>query len=254
MTDFVVLVPARLSSSRLPHKALADIGGKPMVVRSAEQAAKSRASRVAVATDHEAIAAACREHGIEVVMTDARHENGTLRLAEAVDILALPDDTAVVNVQGDEPMMDPELINRTAAALAAGTSPMATAAHEIRCFDDFLSPDVVKTVLNSRNQALYFSRAPIAYPRDTLRAGRREWAAGQMPLRHIGLYAYYAGFLRGYPKLAASPLEQTESLEQLRVLWHGYTIAVHIADSAPAAGVDTQEDLERVRALFAAQE
>lgn len=252
MTAFVVLVPARLSSSRLPRKALADIGGKPMVVRAAEQAAKSRASRVVVATDHEEIAAACRAHGVEAVMTDERHENGTLRLAEAVELLALPDSTIIVNVQGDEPLIDPELINQTAEKLAQSTSPMATAAHKIDSFDDFLNPNVVKTVLNRNGQAMYFSRAPIAYPRDTLREGRHEWADGQVPLRHIGLYAYYAGFLREYPQLEASPLETIESLEQLRVLWHGHTIAVHTAAEAPAAGVDTQEDLERVRAAFAA--
>ena len=252
MTAFVVLVPARLSSSRLPRKALADIGGKPMVVRAAEQAAKSRASRVVVATDHEEIAAACRAHGVEAVMTDERHENGTLRLAEAVELLALPDSTIIVNVQGDEPLIDPELINQTAEKLAQSTSPMATAAHEIDSFDDFLNPNVVKVALDRRQTALYFSRAPIPAARDF--AGQAWWSAGSalpQPLRHVGIYAYRVGFLKQFPLLPQAPLEQLESLEQLRALWHGHKIAVHLSEQAPGPGVDTPEDLERVRALFA---
>ena len=250
MSGFVVLIPARMSSSRLPRKALADIHGKPMVVRAAEQAAKSRAGRVVVATDHEEIFAACQAHNIEVVMTGEYHESGTTRLAEAAQLLGLSADTVVVNVQGDEPLIDPQLVDQTAAVLVENGAPMATAAHEIHDFDEFMNPNVVKVVLCRQGRALYFSRAPIAYPRDSMRAGERILPQAVAPLRHIGIYAYRAGFLQEYAQMSASPLENIESLEQLRVLWHGHPIAVEIVAQAPAAGVDTQEDLERVRAVF----
>ena len=249
-TPFVVIIPARLSSSRLPRKALADIGGKPMIVRVAEQAARSGAQRVVAAVDHEEIAQACRVHGIEVVMTADTHESGSTRLAEAARLLNLPPETVVVNVQGDEPLIDPELIDRTAAVLVANGAPMATAAHEIHDFDDFFNPNVVKVILNAQGNAIYFSRAPIPYPRDMMRDQRNELPDSPQPLRHIGIYAYRAGFLQQFEAMAASPLESVESLEQLRVLWHGHPIAVEITETAPAAGVDTQEDLDRVRALF----
>ena len=250
MSGFVVLIPARMSSSRLPRKALADIHGKPMVVRAAEQAAKSRAGRVVVATDHEEIFAACQAHNIEVVMTGEYHESGTTRLAEAAQLLGLSADTVVVNVQGDEPLIDPKLVDQTAAVLVENGAPMATAAHEIHDFDEFMNPNVVKVVLCRQGRALYFSRAPIAYPRDSMRAGERTLPQADAPLRHIGIYAYRAGFLNEYAQMSASPLENIESLEQLRVLWHGHPIAVEIVAQAPAACVDTQEDLERVRAVF----
>ena len=250
MSGFVVLIPARMSSSRLPRKALADIHGKPMVVRAAEQAAKSRAGRVVVATDHEEIFAACQAHNIEVVMTGEYHESGTTRLAEAAQLLGLSADTVVVNVQGDEPLIDPKLVDQTAAVLVENGAPMATAAHEIHDFDEFMNPNVVKVVLCRQGRALYFSRAPIAYPRDSMRAGERTLPQADAPLRHIRIYAYRAGFLNEYAQMSASPLENIESLEQLRVLWHGHPIAVEIVAQAPAAGVDTQEDLERVRAVF----
>ena len=250
MSGFVVLSPARMSSSQLPRKALADIHGKPMVVRAAEQAAKSRAGRVVVATDHEEIFAACQAHNIEVVMTGEYHESGTTRLAEAAQLLGLSADTVVVNVQGDEPLIDPKLVDQTAAVLVENGAPMATAAHEIHDFDEFMNPNVVKVVLCRQGRALYFSRAPIAYPRDSMRAGERTLPQADAPLRHIGIYAYRAGFLNEYAQMSASPLENIESLEQLRVLWHGHPIAVEIVAQAPAAGVDTQEDLERVRAVF----
>ena len=250
MSGFVVLIPARMSSSRLPRKALADIHGKPMVVRAAEQAAKSLAVRVVVATDHEEIFAACQAHNIEVVMTGEYHESGTTRLAEAAQLLGLSADTVVVNVQGDEPLIDPKLVDQTAAVLVENGAPMATAAHEIHDFDEFMNPNVVKVVLCRQGRALYFSRAPIAYPRDSMRAGERTLPQADAPLRHIGIYAYRAGFLNEYAQMSASPLENIESLEQLRVLWHGHPIAVEIVAQAPAAGVDTQEDLERVRAVF----
>ena len=250
MSGFVVLIPARMSSSRLPRKALADIHGKPMVVRAAEQAAKSRAVRVVVATDHEEIFAACQAHNIEVVMTGEYHGSGTTRLAEAAQLLGLSADSVVVNVQGDEPLIDPKLVDQTAAVLVENGAPMATAAHEIHDFDEFMNPNVVKVVLCRQGRALYFSRAPIAYPRDSMRAGERTLPQADAPLRHIGIYAYRAGFLNEYAQMSASPLENIESLEQLRVLWHGHPIAVEIVAQAPAAGVDTQEDLERVRAVF----
>ena len=249
MTEFVVLIPARLSSSRLPNKALADIHGKPMVVCVAEQAAKSRATRVVVATDHADIEAACRAHGVDVVMTSDQHESGSTRLAEAAAVLKLQQHQIVVNVQGDEPLIEPELINRTAEVLVEHNVQMATAAHELHDFDEFLNPNVVKVVLDKNGNALYFSRAPIAYPRDSMLKGERTLPAAT-PLRHIGIYAYRAGFLQRYAEMSESPLETTESLEQLRVLWHGFPIAVEITDKAPAAGVDTQEDLDRVRAVF----
>lgn len=250
MNRFTVLIPARLSSSRLPEKALADIHGKPMVVRVAEQAAKSCASRIVVATDHESIAAACRQHHVEVVLTADTHESGTTRLAEAAERLQLADQEIVVNVQGDEPLIDPELINCVADVLADNRTPMATAAHAITSFDDFMNPNVVKVVLTANNRAVYFSRAPIPFPRNTMLAGKNELPTDPAPLRHIGLYAYRVSFLKEYSALPASPLEHTESLEQLRVLWHGREIAVHISPNAPAAGVDTIADLERVRQIF----
>lgn len=249
MTEFIVIIPARLASSRLPGKALADIHGKPMVVRVAEQAGKSAAGRVVVATDHADIRNACRAHGIETVMTAASHESGTTRLAEAAAALNLPPHLIVVNVQGDEPLIEPALINRTAEALVANNVQMATAAHEIREFDEFTNPNVVKVVLDKNRNAVYFSRAPIPYPRDAMREGSRTLPQAA-PLRHIGIYAYRTAFLQRYAEMAESPLEHLESLEQLRVLWHGHPIAVDIAPEAPAPGVDTQKDLDRVRAIF----
>lgn len=250
MSGFVVLIPARLSSSRLPGKALADIHGKPMVVRVAEQAAKSRAERVVVATDHADIAAACEAHGVEVVMTAATHESGSTRLAEAVKTLKLPQHQIVVNVQGDEPLIEPELINRTAEVLVENNVQMATAAHRIHDFEEFMNPNAVKVVLDKNRNALYFSRAPMPYPRDAMLKG--EQSVPENALRHIGIYAYRAGFLQRYAEMNVSPLETAESLEQLRVLWHGFPIAVEITAQAPAAGVDTQEDLDRVLKLFQA--
>ena len=174
MTEFVVLIPARLDSSRLPGKALADIHGKPMVVRVAEQAAKSKAARVVVATDHPDIHAACQAHGVEVVMTSNRHESGTTRLAEAAAALKLPQQLVVVNVQGDEPLIAPELIDRTTEVLVENNVQMATAAHELHDFDEFMNPNVVKVVLDKNRNAIYFSRAPIPYPRDAMRTEKRE--------------------------------------------------------------------------------
>lgn len=246
---FTVIIPARLASTRLPGKPLADIGGKPMVVRVAERAALSGAERVLVATDHPDILAACITHGIDARLTRADHPSGTDRIAEVAAALGLPDDAVVVNVQGDEPMIDPNLIAAT-AALVAPDVPMATAAHPIRDAAEVFDPNVVKVVLNRAGRALYFSRAAIPWHRDAFAQARDALPADYVPLRHIGLYAFSQAFLQAYPTLAASPLERIEALEQLRVLWHGYPIAVHRTEHAPWAGVDTPEDLERVRRQF----
>lgn len=243
---FIVIIPARLASTRLPNKPLADLGGKPMVVRVAEQAALSGAERIIVATDHPDIAAACTAHGVEVCMTRADHPSGTDRIAEVARALALAPDAVVVNLQGDEPLIDPALLAATASRIGAGV-PMATCAHPITEAADAFNPNVVKVVLDKQQRALYFSRATIPWDRDGFAATRDVLPAGYQPLRHIGLYAYSNAFLQTYPGLEAAPLESIEALEQLRVLWHGYPIAVHVTDSAPAAGVDTPEDLARVR-------
>lgn len=249
MTEFIVIIPARLASSRLPNKALADIHGKPMVVRVAEQAKKSAAQRIIVATDHADIQAACQAHGIETVMTATGHQSGSARLAEAASKLNLPQHLIVVNVQGDEPLIAPELINRTAEVLVENNAQMATAAHPIHSFDEFTNPNVVKVVLDKNHNALYFSRAPIPFPRDSMAENMRTLPQ-EAPMRHIGIYAYRTGFLQRYAEMAETELEHTESLEQLRVLWHGHQIAVEVTPEAPAAGVDTQEDLDRIRQLF----
>jgi len=248
--SFHVLIPARLASSRLPDKPLADLGGKPMVVRVAERVAGAGALSVTVATDHERIAAACEAHGVRVMMTRVDHANGSDRLAEACTLLRLDGDDIVVNVQGDEPLIDPALVSACAELLQARPEcKVATAAHEIHDVADFANPNVVKVVTDALGRALYFSRAPLPWWRDGSQPGQPALPQGHA-LRHIGLYAYRAGFLRSFPALAQSPLEHIEALEQLRVLWHGERIAVHRAESAPAAGVDTPEDLARVRRIF----
>ncbi|WP_028455932.1 3-deoxy-manno-octulosonate cytidylyltransferase [Chitinilyticum litopenaei] len=250
--DFVVIIPARLKSTRLPDKPLADIGGKPMVVRVVEQALQSDAGLVTVACDDMAIQDALAQAGYACILTRSDHASGTDRLAEAVDRLALPDATIVVNVQGDEPLIDPQLINAVAAALAANPAwDMATASHAIADCADFFNPNCVKVVSAADGRALYFSRAPIPWPRDQFAADRERLPAGLNAQRHIGIYAYRAGFLRTYGQLAASPLEGFEALEQLRVLWHGHAIGVVQTAQAPAPGVDTPEDLEKARAAFA---
>ena len=248
---FTVLIPARLASTRLPRKPLADIGGLPMIVRVAQRAALSRAQRVVVAADHAEIVAACQRHGVSALQTRADHPSGSDRLAEACERLGLDGEDLVVNVQGDEPLIEPALIDACAALLEARPDcVMSTAAHPIHSIDEWHNPNVVKVVLDAQARALYFSRAAIPHPRDAGPNGIAVLPA-PAPLRHIGLYAYRAGFLRRYAALAPSPLEQIESLEQLRVLWHGERIAVHRTDTPPGPGVDTPEDLARVRALMA---
>ncbi len=249
--NFTVLVPARLASTRLPGKPLADIAGLPMIVRVARNAARSAARRVVVAADHADIVDACTAHGVSALLTRADHATGSDRLAEACALLGLDGSDLVVNVQGDEPLLDPQMIDACAGLLARHPDcVMSTAAHPIDTLEEFDNPNVVKVVLDAAGRALYFSRAPIPFRRDARASGATPLPA-EAPLRHIGLYAYQAGFLRRFPLLASSPLEQIEALEQLRVLWHGERIAVHVSASRPGPGVDTPEDLARVRALFA---
>jgi 3-deoxy-manno-octulosonate cytidylyltransferase (CMP-KDO synthetase) len=275
---FVVLIPARLASTRLPDKPLADIAGKPMIVRVAEQASRSGAARVVVATDSPRVADAVRVAGFEVVLTRADHPSGTDRLAEAAALLGLPDDAIVVNMQGDEPELPPGLLDDVARCLAQDEAcQMATAAHAIDEVRDWFNPNVVKVVLDAGRRALYFSRAPVPHHRDGLRhlqsqvagdagasaagaagdgpcedsAALRAALSAAAPLRHIGLYAYRGGFLKTYSQLAPTALEAIEALEQLRVLFHGFAIRVVLASSAPPAGVDTPEDLAAVRQRFA---
>ncbi|NBO40523.1 MAG: 3-deoxy-manno-octulosonate cytidylyltransferase [Betaproteobacteria bacterium] len=244
---YVVLIPARLGSSRLPDKPLADLAGLPMVVRVAQQASKSSAQRIVVAADHPSIVSACHSHGIEAVLTRNDHPSGSDRLAETAELLGLGDDEIVVNVQGDEPLIHPQHIHDVAQLLAKRENvSMSTLAHPITNLSDWLSPHVVKVVMDEQSMAAYFSRASIPCWRDAI--------TGQLPpypvFRHVGLYAYKTGFLKKFPHLSQAPTEQAEALEQLRALWHGHKIAVHVSQQASAPGVDTPDDLARVQALF----
>ncbi|MDP2793142.1 MAG: 3-deoxy-manno-octulosonate cytidylyltransferase [Sulfurisoma sp.] len=256
MTAFRAVVPARYASTRLPGKPLADIGGKPMVVRVVEAALKSGAFEVWVATDDARVSDAVLAHGHRVAMTRADHASGTDRIAEVAEQFGWLDDDIVVNVQGDEPLLDPALVAEVARALAADPeAAIATAAHAIADVAEFMNPNVVKVVTDAAGRALYFSRAPLPWPRDAFAAGVKAGAAlpeGFVARRHVGLYAYRVSFLRRHGLLAPAPIEQWESLEQLRALWHGFHIRVIDCAHAPAAGVDTPEDLERVRRTFAA--
>ena len=250
---FTVLIPARLASSRLPDKPLADIAGLPMVVRVAHAAGLSGAARVVVAGDDATIVAACQAHGTEAVLTRVDHASGSDRLAEACVLLGLDGDDLVVNVQGDEPLIAPAMIDACARLLQERPDcVMATVAHEIDDLAEFSNPNVVKVVLDAAGRALYFSRAPIAWWRDGFANGIHQLPTQPAALRHVGLYAYRAAFLRRFPTLPVAPLETLESLEQLRVLWHGERIAVHVSAERPGPGVDTAEDLARVRAIFVA--
>lgn len=251
MPAFHVLIPARFASTRLPGKPLADIAGKPMVLRVVERARRSGACQVWVATDHPGVFEAVTRAGGQALMTRADHPSGTDRLAEAVERLGWADDEIVVNVQGDEPLIDPALIGAVAGALAADRdAAIATAAHPLSDPAELFNPNVVKVVCNAAGQAMYFSRAPIPWARDAFAVDRSRLPPGLPVLRHIGLYAYRVAFLRRYAGLAVSPLEHFEALEQLRAMWHGYRIQVLQVDKAPLAGVDSPDDLERVRRLF----
>ncbi len=259
MSGFVVIVPARLNATRLPRKPLVDLGGVPMVVRVARSAARSGAARVVVATDSDEVLAACRSHAVEVVPTAASHPTGTDRLAEAAAVLRLAPSQIVVNVQGDEPLLPPAVIAQVAQRLA--TRPdcaIATAAHPLRDTAEFFSPHVVKVLTDATGRALYFSRAPVPWSRDAFAASTGRTSADAPPelpadlpaLRHLGLYAYRAEFLLRYPTLARAAIETHESLEQLRALWHGIGIAVLTLHAPLPPGVDTPEDLQRVRAMI----
>ena len=244
--NFLVVIPARLGSTRLPRKPLADIGGKPMVIRVAERAKQSLAQSVVVATDSPEIQAACDEHHFECLLTSENHPTGTDRIAEVAQLLKLPSNALVVNVQGDEPLIPPELINQVAITLAQHEQcALSTVAVPITDIAEINNPNVVKVVLNRSGEALYFSRASIPFVRDPQANQKIEH------LRHLGIYAYRADFLQAYTRLEPAPPEQAEALEQLRALWNGYRIAVHTASEAPPAGIDTPEDLERVRLLLA---
>lgn len=259
--SFTVLIPARMASTRLPNKPLADLGGVPMVVRVAQRALQSgRAApdgapgvRVVVAGDSAEIVNACTVHGVQAVLTRIDHRSGSDRLAEACDLLGLQDNDIVVNVQGDEPLIEPSLIDAVAGLLQQRPeASMSTAAHAIDTLADYLNPNVVKVVLDRQGLALYFSRAPIPWWRD----GAAQEVTRLPPvaaLRHIGIYGYRAGFVRKFPSLPPAPIEDTEALEQLRALWHGDRIAVHVTPHAPGPGIDTPQDLERVRRLLATQ-
>ncbi|MFT3961009.1 3-deoxy-manno-octulosonate cytidylyltransferase [Propionivibrio sp.] len=248
---FKAVVPARYASTRLPAKPLLDLGGKPMVARVADRAVQSGAEEVWVATDHPDVVRAAEAHGLSVLLTRADHPTGTDRLAEVVEQRGWGDDTIVVNVQGDEPLLDPQLIARTAGQLAASGADIATLAHPIDNPADFFAPNVVKVVCRADGDAMYFSRAPIPFARDHFAARKDALPAGLPAYRHIGLYAYRAGFLRAYARLAPSPVEGFEALEQLRALWHGYRISVLVSDHLPMPGVDTPEDAARMQEWFA---
>ncbi len=249
-----IVIPARHGSSRLPGKPLADIAGKPMIVRVAEAAQRCRNEGIWIATDHEEIRAVVEAHGYQVVMTRADHPSGTDRIAEVAEQLGWLDDEIVVNVQGDEPLIDAALVESVAAALHEDTeAAIATASHTIVDAADFFNPNVVKVVCNAVGRALYFSRAPIPWDRDAFavdQAATKMLPADLGAQRHIGLYAYRVGFLRRYGQLTPAPLERSEALEQLRALWHGYAIRVVSCEQAPPAGIDTHEDLVRVRKEF----
>ena len=250
--SFRVVIPARYSSSRLPGKPLLDIAGKPMVQHVYERASRCGASSVIVATDDQRIADAVKDFGGEVCMTSAAHPSGTDRLAEVVERMGYADEDIVVNMQGDEPLIPPELIKQVAIDLAefkdASIATLCTPIHEVA---ELFNPNVVKLVMDKHNYAIYFSRASIPWHRDAFALNQNELPTGIEYYRHLGIYAYRGAFLKHYSSLQISPLEQIESLEQLRAIWHGYRIHVSVANEAPGMGVDTAEDLELVRLILA---
>ncbi|HQR04025.1 MAG: 3-deoxy-manno-octulosonate cytidylyltransferase [Proteobacteria bacterium] len=249
---FKIVVPARFASTRLPGKPLADIAGRPMVVRVAEAAARSGAAEIWIATDDERVRAAVEAAGFSAMMTRSDHPSGTDRIAEVAVRLGWAETDIVVNVQGDEPLIDPGLIRQVAAALDEDPgAAIATASHEVCAATEFFDPNVVKVVCDARGHALYFSRAPIPWARDAFAADRAQLPDRLGAQRHIGIYAYRVAFLRRYGTLEPAPMEQSEALEQLRALWHGHAIHVAPCAKAPAPGVDTPADLERVRRHFA---
>ena len=251
VADFKIVIPARLASTRLPNKPLADIHGKPMVVRVAERVAGLGASEVIVATDHADILAACQAHEVPVCLTPVDCPSGTDRIADVARQRGWSDDQIVVNVQGDEPLIEREAITTVASLLAGSDASIATCGCPIESWEDFCNPNIVKIALSGSGRALYFSRAPVPYPRDLMTATARGPLPGHFrPVRHIGLYAYRVRFLNAYVKWPVSPLDSAESLEQLRALWNGHAIDVALLHDVPAPGVDTPEDLDRVRRLW----
>jgi len=249
--EFSVIIPARYDSTRLPGKPLADIGGKPMVVHVADRARASGAAEVVIATDRDVVAQAAQKHGFIAAMTRVEHASGTDRIAEVAARLRYPPERIVVNVQGDEPLIEPELIRSVAQQLAGHPdAAIATACCQLDDAAQFVNPNTVKVVLDRHGYALYFSRAPIPFARDAFADGIAALPAGLPVYRHIGIYAYRAAFLADYAQLAPAPLERFEALEQLRALWHGYRISVAITAAAPHASVDTAADLERVKTLL----
>ncbi|MBC0854292.1 3-deoxy-manno-octulosonate cytidylyltransferase [Pantoea sp. SGAir0180] len=246
--SFIAIIPARYASTRLPGKPLVDIHGKPMVVHVMERARESGASRVIVATDHPEVACAVEAAGGEVCMTRADHHSGTERLAEVIEKYQFADDQIIVNVQGDEPMIPADIVHQVATNLAQADAGMATLAVPITDAEEAFNPNAVKVVMDARGYALYFSRATIPWDRERYAQSREQ--IGDTLLRHIGIYAYRAGFIRRYISWEPCPLEQIELLEQLRVLWYGEKIHVAVAKTIPGVGVDTPEDLTRVRAAM----
>jgi 3-deoxy-manno-octulosonate cytidylyltransferase (CMP-KDO synthetase) len=250
-TQFKVVIPARYASSRLHAKPLLDIFGKPMVVRVAERAVASGASDVIIATDHEEILNVVHQYGFKALMTNQDHPSGTDRIAEIARQMQWLDEEIIVNVQGDEPLIAPSLIQEAARNLASHPkASISTACHSIHDKLSMLNPNVVKVVFDAEGYAMYFSRAPIPYPRDAF-AENQDIPVGMSVYRHVGIYAYRANFLNAYSQLESSEIERFESLEQLRALWHGYKISVFVTKEAPVSGVDTAQDLELVRSIFA---
>ncbi|MDR0805572.1 MAG: 3-deoxy-manno-octulosonate cytidylyltransferase [Enterobacteriaceae bacterium] len=246
--SFIAIIPARFASSRLPGKPLADIAGKPMVVHVMERAKASGASRVIVATDHLDVKTAVEAAGGEVCLTSPDHNSGTERLAEVIDHYQFSDDEIIVNIQGDEPLIPPVIVRQVAENLANSDAGMATLAVPISSAEEVFNPNAVKVVIDSKGYAIYFSRAAIPWDRNRFMA--LQQSIGDFYLRHIGIYAYRAGFIRRYISWEPSPLEQIEMLEQLRVLWYGEKIHVDVAKETPSVGVDTQEDLDHVRRVM----
>ncbi|OOF47306.1 3-deoxy-manno-octulosonate cytidylyltransferase [Rodentibacter trehalosifermentans] len=252
--SFSVIIPARFASSRLPGKPLAEIAGKPMIQHVFEKAQQSGATRVIIATDNEKVAKVAQDFGAEVCMTSEQHNSGTERLAEVVEKLAISDDEIIVNIQGDEPLIPPVIVRQVAENLVKFQVNMATLAVKINEAEELFNPNVVKVVTDKDGYVLYFSRSVIPYDRDQF-MGLQEMTKATLTegyLRHIGLYAYRAGFIKKYVQWAPTALENLEKLEQLRVLWNGERIHLELAKAVPAVGVDTPEDLEKVRSILAA--
>ncbi|KYL30668.1 3-deoxy-manno-octulosonate cytidylyltransferase [Pseudoalteromonas agarivorans] len=251
--EFVVVIPARYASTRLPGKPLADICGKPMIQHVYEKACLSGASKVVIATDHQKVFDAVKSFTNDVLMTREDHQSGTERLAEVVDLLKLDAETVVVNVQGDEPLLASENVSQVATLLNNSSAPMATLSVAIEEQEEVFNPNAVKVVSDINKNALYFSRASIPFDRSAML--NNDSVLDITPFqRHVGIYAYRAGFIKQYIELSVSPLEVLESLEQLRVLYHGYAIKIEQAKVTPHAGVDTPEDLEKVIAYLKAKQ